>query len=273
MPYNTLRYERDGHVTFITLNRPHRLNALDDELMHECGRAWREFKADPEQWVAVVSGSGKAFCAGGDVKQFDSQLKKGESPITTEAFADDLEFRGWGPRHYDVHKPIVVAVHGVCTGGGLDFATEGDIVVASEDAEFFDSHVSIGWVSGHEAVQLAQRLPVGEALQLALLGNEYRLSAARGYELGFVQALVPTGDALSRATEIAHKIAGNSPGAVWGTKQSIWRSLGVPIGDALPVAKRYIADQVARDDFVEGPRAMGERRAAQWVSPSDWTSH
>jgi enoyl-CoA hydratase/carnithine racemase len=271
MEYQSLVYERRNRLTFITLNRPHRLNALDEQLMYECGRAWREFKEDPDQWVAVVSGAGRAFCAGGDIKQFGSRLAQGKGPVYEDGSASDERFRGWGPRHYGVHKPIVVAVHGICTAGGLDFVTEGDIVVASRDAVFFDSHVSIGWISGHEAMQLARRVPLGEAMQIALMGGHFRLSAQRAYEIGLVQQLVSDGQALKAATEIAEKIAQNSPGAVWGTKQSVWRSIDLPMKEALKLTKDYIAQHVETSDFTEGPKAVAQGRTPNWEAPQEWT--
>lgn len=267
--FETIEVEVRERVALVTLNRPDRLNALDDRLMSDSGRLWRQLKHDSEVWAVVLTGAGRGFCAGGDVKQFADEQARGGA-LTGGAGLFDGEHRGWGPRAYDFQKPIVVAVNGVCSGGGLDYVTEADIVVASTAAQFFDSHVSIGFVSSHESVQLARRIPLGEVMMMALMGNSYRMSAERAYELGLVQRVVAPEVLLDEAMSVAEAICANSPGAVWGTKQSIWHGLGLSIQPAKEIAQRYLRAQVDRPDHKEGPRAFAERRPPRWQNPS-WT--
>ncbi|MBI4338058.1 MAG: enoyl-CoA hydratase/isomerase family protein [Chloroflexi bacterium] len=260
--FETITYEKTGHILSVTLNRPERLNALNGKMMVELAEAWRLYKNDDDAWVAIVTGNGRAFCAGGDVKEFASRQAQGISAVARETFPKG--FKGWAPKRYEVYKPLIAAVHGVVTGGGLDLVTDADIAIGTPDTVFFDSHVSIGWVSGHEAVQLAHRIPLGEALMLEALGNEYRLRADRAYQIGLLQELVPPEKLLTRAMELANQILTNAPKAVEGTLQGMWQSLGHPREVGIAMSEGVLRENTMREDHREGPRAFAERRKPAW---------
>src|SRR5206468_187474 len=144
-------------------------------------------------------------------------------------------------------KPIVVAVNGICCGAGLDWVTTGDIVIASDQATFFDPHVSIGLVSGREVVRLARALPTNVAMRLALMGSHERMSAARAYELGLVSEVVEHDRLLERAREIADIVNRNAPLAVRGTRLAIRRGRDLPMHEAEVMAETF-RERVARTD-------------------------
>src|SRR5690606_29098410 len=147
----------------------------------------------------IVTGAGRAFCSGADVEGVRTD---GRVPYEGKYLS---QFHGWEapqeatPPFRSMAKPIVVAVNGLRCGAGLDLVTTGDIVIAAEDAEFFDPHVSIGLVSGREMVRLARVLPLNVAMRVALTGRHERLSAQRAYDLGLVTELVPPESLRQRA--------------------------------------------------------------------------
>jgi len=168
------------------------------------------------------------------------------------------------PRRQRVHKPVISAVNGVTAGFSLDLVTESDIPIASEKASFVDPHVSIGYVSSHEMVNMARRVPVSVCLRMALLGSRERMSAQRAYEVGLVTEVVPHDKLMDRARELAGMICSNSPLAVWGTKMGILQGLGLPIPQAEEIAAGYLEIVEQSEDHGEGPRSFVEKRKPQW---------
>jgi enoyl-CoA hydratase/carnithine racemase len=161
-------------------------------------------------------------------------------------------------------KPVIVGVNGICCGAGLDLVTTGDIVIASEAAEFFDPHVSIGLVSGREMVRLARVLPLNVAMRIALTGKHERLSAQRAYELGLVTEVVAADALRNRLREIATLVNRNAPLAVRGTRLAIRKGLGLPLYEAELLGEAYRERNLHTDDAREGPRAFLEKRDPEW---------
>jgi enoyl-CoA hydratase/carnithine racemase len=161
-------------------------------------------------------------------------------------------------------KPILTAVNGLCCGAGLDLVTTGDITIASDKAEFFDPHVSIGLVSGREVVRLARVLPLNVAMRMALMGRHERLSASRAFDLGLVSEVVEHDRLLERAREVASIVNRNAPLAVRGTRLAIRKGLDLPLNEAEILAEAFRERVVRTDDAKEGPRAFVEKRAPDW---------
>jgi E-phenylitaconyl-CoA hydratase len=155
-------------------------------------------------------------------------------------------------------------VNGLVVGGGLHFVVDADIVVASTEAAFLDSHVNVGMVGGLENVGLAKRLPLGTALRMTLQGKNFRLPAERAHQLGLVDELVKPEDLLTTAQAIARDIAANSPHAVSLSQQAIWASLEMPYTQALEYGFGLVKNQWQHPDFQEGARAFAEKRAPNW---------
>jgi enoyl-CoA hydratase/carnithine racemase len=168
------------------------------------------------------------------------------------------------PRRMGVYKPVIAAVNGVVAGASLDLVTEADVPIASDRATFVDPHVSLGYVSSHEAVNLARRVPVAWCLRMALLGSKERVDAARALQIGLVTEVVPHERLLERARELAALICENAPLAVWGTKMGILRGLGLAVEQAEEIAAGYLEAVEASEDHEEGPRAFVEKRKPVW---------
>jgi enoyl-CoA hydratase/carnithine racemase len=164
-----------------------------------------------------------------------------------------------------VWKPVICGVQGTCVGGGLHFVVDADVVVASRNARFLDSHVNVGMVGALENVGLAKRLPLGAALRMTLQGRDYRMAAERAWQLGLVDELVEgPSDVLPTCLEIAESMRKNSPQAMALSKQAIWGSLEHGYRDALQAAWALLRLHWSHPDFREGPRAFEEGRAPRW---------
>jgi len=222
MTYETIRYEvGDDGVATITLDRPEVLNAFDRQMCHEVRDAWRRVKDDPEVHAVVLRGAGdRAFCAGLDTKKPYGQ------PDDVWNHEDPGELLS--PKWQQVWKPVVCAVHGICTAGAFYFVNESDIVICSDDATFFDSHVTFGLVSALEPVGLMRRIGLGETLRMALSGNDERVSAETALRIGLVTEVVARDALWDRAHEIAAAIARKPSAATQGTVRAIWESLDRP---------------------------------------------
>jgi len=268
MPYETIRYEVGyevgERVAQITLNRPERLNAVSPLMVRELREAYAAAEADENVWLLLVTGAGRAFCAGADVGEIpdDGRVIYDEPYLTTYAQWEAPQEAT--PPFRSMTKPVLTAVNGLCCGAGLDLVTTGDITIASERAEFFDPHVSIGLVSGREMVRLARVLPLNVAMRVALTGKHERLSAQRAYDLGLVSEVVPHEQLLDRAREVAALVNRNAPLAVRGTRLAIRKGLDLPLNEAEILAEAFRERVVRTDDAKEGPRAFVEKRAPDW---------
>jgi enoyl-CoA hydratase/carnithine racemase len=232
-PFRTILYETsDDHVATITLNRPEVLNAFDRTMCDEVRAAWRSVKNDPSVHAVVLRAAGdRAFCAGLDTKKPYGQ------PDDVWNHEDPGELLS--PKWQQVWKPVVCAVHGVCTAGAFYFVNEADIVICSDDATFFDSHVTYGLVSALEPVGLMRKVGLGETLRIALTGNDERVTATTALRIGLVSEVVSRDGLWSRAHEIAAGIARKPTAATQGTVRAIWESLDRPYRAAMQQGLLY----------------------------------
>jgi enoyl-CoA hydratase/carnithine racemase len=253
--YSTILVERDEHVLTVTLNRPAQRNAFDWTMRGELSSLWTETRADRSVRCVVVTGAGAGFCAGFDVGDLGDVRRP-----AGEGLDDEI---GFVPgRRLEV--PVVVAVNGVCAGGGLHFVADADITIASEKAWFTDPHVAMGQVSGIEPVSLALRVPLGALYRLALLGRAERWDAGRALELGLVSEVVPHDQLLPRAHELAAAIAASSPAAVRATRGVLRRFEDDAVGGWMAEGWDAVQAHWPHSDSTEGPRAFVERRDANW---------
>ena len=264
MKFETIRYEVEDRIATITFDRPDKLNAVSPQMVQELRAAYAAVESDDAVWIAIVTGSGRAFCAGADV----SDIPADGAVIYQEPYLSTLP--QWEapqeatPPFRSMTKPVLAAVNGLCCGAGLDLVTTGDIVIASERAEFFDPHVSIGLVSGREMVRLARVLPLNIAMRVALTGRHERMSAQRAYELGMVSEVVPHDQLMERARAIATLVNRNAPLAVRGTRLAIRKGLDLPLHEAEILAETFRERVLRTEDSKEGPRAFVEKRAPEW---------
>ncbi len=271
MSYETIAIERRVHTACIRLDRPEVLNAINDEMIAEINTAVRELEDDKDVWTLIVTGTGRALCAGADVNKAGVE-ERGTYTRGIDVQGEDMlgSMRQWdAPQeatfpYLEMTKPVICAVNGICAGAGLDLVTTSDIVIASDDSSFFDPHVSIGVVSGREALRLARVLPLNITMRLALMGKHERLSVQRAFDLGLVSEIVPRELLMDRAWEIAEIVNRNAPLAVRGTRLAIRKTLSLPTYEAELLAENYRMKVAITDDAQEGARAFLEKRDPDW---------
>jgi enoyl-CoA hydratase/carnithine racemase len=226
--FETIQLDVDAasHVSTITLNRPDSLNAFNRTMCEEMAEAWRIVKLDESVHAVVLRAAGsRAFSAGLDITSPYGQ------PDNVWNHEDPGE--ALSPKWQKMWKPVVCAVQGMCTAGAFYFVNESDVVICSDDATFFDSHVSAGLVCALEPIGLMRRVGLGETLRIALMGNDERVGAETALRIGLVSEVVSADRLWERAHEIAAAIAAKPPSAVQGTVKAIWESLDKPYRAAL----------------------------------------
>jgi enoyl-CoA hydratase/carnithine racemase len=254
--YEFVQLKHSGHVTVVTLNRPNVMNALHKPAHFELHDVFNDFAADPDQWVAIVTGAGdRAFCAGNDLKW---QAAGGERGWNSSGFAGlTLRF------HCD--KPIIAAVNGVAMGGGFEIALACDLIIAAENATFALPEPRVGLAALAGGLQrLPRQIGLKRAMGMILTGRH--VSAREGFELGFVNEVVPQGQALSAAERWADQICQNSPMSIRASKQAVMEGLNVPLPEAMVVQREYpaVRDMTESADYIEGPKAFAEKRPPHW---------
>lgn len=259
-PLEHLRYERQGHVAVLTLDRPERGNSVTARMHAGLRAVWEDIASDPDIRVAIVTGAGERhFCTGADVEALAERgtVAAGSGPLAEELF--------YTARHNRVWKPVICAVNGLAAAAGLHFVVDADIVVASRTAAFTDTHVNVGMIGAIENIGLLLRLPLGAALRMTLQGRDYRMTADRAYELGLVDELAEPGQLMDVAMGLARSVAASSPTAVSLSQQAIWGSLELPYAEALERAWDMVKAHRGHADAVEGPRAFVEKREPRWA--------
>lgn len=224
-------YEKRDRIGFVTLNRPEALNALDDELNEELWEIWAGFAADDSADVAVLTGAGKAFCSGADLKTF---IPKWEHANMLDARKNAAKGIGGGITRgqHRIAKPIIAAVNGYAIGGGFELALACDIRIASEKAKFGVFEVRQGLHQGDGGiVRLVAVAGAGVALDLTLTGRE--VSAEEAHRLGLVSQVVPHEELMPAAERWARMILSNGPQAIRSAKETILDVIGRPLDDAL----------------------------------------
>lgn len=227
-----VRFEVDGAVAHITLDRPEALNAIDLEMQRGLVEAWRRFRDEEALHVAVLSGAGdRAFCAGVDVKRM-GELYGQEPPHRRREVWNREPGIGGITRNLDVGKPVVAAIHGFCYGGGLELALACDLRFASEDARFALPEVKWAIIPGQGGTQrLPRAIPVNAALEMILTTEA--VPAMRALQLGLVNRVVPRAQLLAEALATARKIAAFSPAAIRRAREAVLRGLEMPLVEGL----------------------------------------
>jgi enoyl-CoA hydratase len=249
-----VRFERNGHVGTITINRPEARNAVNGDVAAGIEAAIDELEADSEMWCGVVFGSGPVFSAGADLKA----IAAGEaSQLATSRGG----FAGIVRR--ERQKPLIAAVDGPALAGGLEIVLSCDLVVASTSARFGLPEVKRSLVAGAGGLfRLGRQLPRNIALELLLTGEP--ISAQRAYDLGFVNLLCQPGLALESARELALSIAANAPRAVQASLRLARAASSDNEGALFAESQKAMVEIMATEDFAEGPRAFIEKRAPKW---------
>lgn len=255
--FNHCKYEVSGSVLTLTLNRPEVLNAMTPEAHLELDVAFNCFRDDPHLHVAIITGAGdRAFCVGTDLKAL-SKTQNHQKPVTG--------FAGITAR-FDLYKPVIAAVNGLCLGGGTEIVAACDLAIAADHAEFalLEPRVGLAALGGGALQRLARQMPMKDAMKLVLTGS--RISAHEAQRISLINDVVPRDELMARARALAATILECAPLAVQASKQVMLDSfneadLQRAMHAQYPAAERMLASQ----DAIEGPLAFAQKRKPVWT--------
>lgn len=253
---DTVRYQLDGHVATITYDRPDALNAIDGKMRRELNRAFGRFRDEEEAWVAIVTGAGKAFCAGADMKDGGGAAGDFSGTFWEKPTLNSFE-SGW-----EIFKPVIAAVNGYCLGYGLTLVTWCDFVIASERAEFGFPEVRLGVPTIVGAIRLPQRINWQFAMELLLTGE--RIDAVRAKEIGLVGWVVPHEELIAEAHRLASRLVEAAPLAARATKEVAVRSQHLSTLEAIRFGETMRKVAAATEDARGGFEAAREGRRPVW---------
>jgi enoyl-CoA hydratase/carnithine racemase len=239
--YNTIIYDVRDKIATITLDRPQHYNSFDAEMVDEFADVWRRVRDDDDIRVIVLQAAPcPAFSTGADISRGPNSkpFRKPEARSKPWQMIDPGEYLG--PKSNRVWKPMIVAVSGMCAGGAFYWLNEADIIICSEDATFFDPHVTFGKVSACEPIGALARMPLSEIQRMVLLGNHERISAQTALRISLVTEVLPRDRLWGRATELAGFIADKHPVAIEGSVRAIWEALSLPHRAAVENALKYV---------------------------------
>jgi E-phenylitaconyl-CoA hydratase len=249
-------YERDGHIATITYNRPDVLNAINGELRGDLNAAWERFRDDEEAWVGIVTGAGRAFCVGADMRDGAGSAGTWRGSFweipTVNSFESGLE----------VWKPTIAAVNGYCLGYGLTLVAACDFVIAADDAQFGMPEVLLGVPTIVGAMRLPTRIGMQHALEILLTGD--RIDATQAQEIGLALRVVPRDELLAEARRLAERLCQGAPLAVRAVNEMAHRGQTLPWVDAVRMGEAMRRVVGATDDAREGMSARAEGREPRW---------
>jgi enoyl-CoA hydratase/carnithine racemase len=254
---DSVLFELSGHVATITYNRPDALNAVNAQMRRDLNAAFARFRDDDEAWVAIVTGAGRAFCAGGDLRDGAGAAGEFSGTFWEKPTLNSFE-SGW-----EIFKPVIAAVNGYCLGYGLTLATWCDFVVASDRAEFGLPEARLGVPAVVASIRLPQRINWADAMELLLTGE--RIDAERAEAMGLVWKVVPHEQLLDDAHALAARLLEGAPLAQRVMKELAMRTRHMPVVEAIRFGEtmRLVAGRT--QDAAEGIRAAAERRPPRWT--------
>jgi len=252
MAYNNILYDEKERIGTITINRPTKLNALNDETINELFDILGKIKRDDNIWCVIITGSGKAFVAGADV---------GELAELTSHAAEEKMLKGQDlyNRIENLGKPVIAAINGFALGGGCEMAIACTIRIASEDAKIGLPEINLGIMPGYGGTQrLARLIGKGKAMEMLLTGEA--ISAQEAYRVGLVTAVHPKDQIMNAALELAKKITSKSPISTRTIIEVVNNGLETPFGEALKLEAKLFRMLITTEDAQEGLRAFLEKR-------------
>ncbi len=249
-------YERTGHVATITYNRPEVLNAVNGAMRRDLNAAFSRFRDDEEAWVGIVTGAGRAFCAGADLRDGSGATGEFAGTFWEKPTANSFE-SGW-----EIYKPVIAAVNGHCLGYGLTLVTWCDFVLASDRARFGYPEVALGIPAMVGAIRLPQRIGWSDAMELLMTGEP--VDAGKAKEIGLVWRVVPHDDLMDAARELADRLVKGAPVAQRAMKEMAMRAAHLSSPEVIRMGEAMRLAVTATDDAREGFAAATERRPPRW---------
>lgn len=247
--------EKSDHIMTVTINRPERLNALHPPANAELGEVFDDYANDPDMWVAIITGAGRAFSAGNDLRY---QAEGGKGAPTPRGF-------GGLTSRFDMNKPVIAAVNGVSMGGGFEIALACDLIIASESARFALPEPKVGLAALAGGLN---RLPrqIGSKRALGMILTGRHVEASEGEQLGFVNEVVAPDELMATARRWAEMICECAPLSIRASKDVVYQSLDfASLEDSMAHKYDSVRAMVKSEDFVEGPRAFSEKRPPNWT--------
>jgi enoyl-CoA hydratase/carnithine racemase len=242
-------YVKEGRVAIMTINRPEAMNALNADVHREMSEAMKDFRDNNDLWVAIITGAGdRAFSAGADIKEFrpatgTEEVQRAEAPVRADT----------------IWKPFIAAINGYALGGGLELAMTCDIRIATENAQFGQPEINIGFMPGGGGTQRLPRfVPRALAAEILLIGN--RINAQEAYRIGLISRVVPPDQLMPTAREIADTICQRGPLGVRACKEAMVRGYDMVLEEGLLLERKLATYVRTTEDFMEGARAFVEKR-------------
>lgn len=251
-----LNYTKEGHIAIFTIERPEARNAFNTEMLKEFSRTMLDFRDDPDLWVGIITGTGeKAFCGGTDAKERLPILRKyrGSPDVTPPN-----PLRG-----FELYKPLIAAVNGLAMGMGTEIVLACDIRIASENARFGLTEVTLGLMPGQGgATRLARMIPWCRAAEMILTGAVIDAKKAERFDL--INEVVTLEELMPTAMKWAERICRAAPLAVRSAKENMLRTFNMSLNDGLRLESTMVSYLVGSEDFAEGIRAFGEKRKPEY---------
>ena len=245
--------DKSDHIMTVTLERPDRLNALHPPANAELGEVFDEFAADDDMWVAIITGAGRGFSAGNDLRY---QAEGGERVPMPRGF-------GGLTSRFDLNKPVIAAVNGVAMGGGFEIALACDLIIASEKAMFALPEPKVGLAALAGGLNRLPRM-IGPKRALGMILTGRHVPAQEGKELGFVNDVVAHEQLMEAARDWASQIAACAPLSIRASKDVVYKSLDMGLEESMQHQYDSVRAMAKSEDFIEGPRAFAEKRAPNW---------
>lgn len=252
MDLATVQYEKRGHIAYVTLNRPDKLNAMNVEMHEELGRVWVDFRDDPKLRVAILAGNGKCFSAGEDLTDW--------APATRYRYSGNFPDIS---RTQGVYKPIIAALHSHVIGYGMWIALDSDIRIATPDTSFWLPEPQLGFAT-IPAAWFPKIMPWAIASELLLLAE--RVDAERAHQVGLINKIVPADQLLAEAEKAANRLLELSPAAVQGMKELMVRASNLDYAAVDQITDWVQTRVMNSEDRQEAARAFLEKRSARWPS-------
>ncbi|MET0264834.1 MAG: enoyl-CoA-hydratase DpgD [Duganella sp.] len=257
-----VRYDKRGHVAYITLDRPEVLNALDLRTHAELAAIWSDFEQDDNLWLGVLTGAGeRAFSVGQDLKEL---VQRNQAGVPPSSFGSQGG-AGW-PRlteRFSMSKPLIARVNGLALGGGFELALTCDIIVAAEHAEFALPEARLGLIAGAGGVfRLTRQLPAKTAMGYLMTGR--RLPAQRAYQLGLINEVAPLEELDACVDSWVEDVLRSAPLSLRAIKEVAQKSSTLPLEEAFQASYEWEERRRTSADCQEGPRAFVEKRPPSW---------
>lgn len=255
----TLLYEEGDGVAVVMLNRPDVYNAFNSTMQRELAEVWQSLRTNDNVRCVVLTGAGdKAFCTGIDRSEIPSDGQAFD-PLTYEDPGKKL-----GPKSNELFKPVVAAVRGMACGGAFYMLGEVDFIIASDDATFFDPHVTYGMTAVYEPLLMMRRMPYGEIARLTLMGAHERMSAQRAYEIGLVSQVVAFDELKDATMDVAKRIASQPARAVQATVRAMWLARSLSPDQADVLGAELLNNGFTAEALEEGQKVFESGKRIEW---------